>query len=123
MKNETTMKKLLAFLPILALAVNAPTPTYAWSNQLQYRSTTCQVQRGTEIISRGKCNAGFAGDGVVRVIKYRWPNGAVELSVVGQSGTDFHGDDPTCLMNRYTDGDTLMFCTVGSQSDLGLRGD
>jgi hypothetical protein len=93
----------------------------AWSN-LQYRTTTCQAQRGPEIIAVGKCNAGFAGDGVVRVIKVWWPNGEVELSVVGQSGTYFHGD-PTCLANYYDNGDKLIVCTVGSLKDLRIQGD
>jgi len=111
---------LLALLPLAALSLASP--VHAGYNNLQYRSTTCQVQRGDVVISRGRCNAGFAYDTAVRVIKYWWPNGGAELSVVGQSGTTFHGD-PTCLVNKYTDGDELTFCTVGSTYDLGIIGD
>ena len=114
------MKKLLALLPVAALSFAAP--AHAWSNQLQYRSTTCQVQRGSTIISRGKCNAGFAYDTAIRVIKYQWPDGGSELSVVGQQGTTFH-DDSSCLINYYNDGDTLIFCTEASSHDLGIQCD
>ncbi len=120
MTYDTYMKKLLALLPVAALGFAAP--AHAWSNQLQYRSTTCQVQRGSEIISRGKCNAGFAYDTAIRVIKYQWPDGKPELSVVGQQGTTFH-DDSSCFVNHYTNGDKLMFCTEASPYDLGIRGD
>jgi hypothetical protein len=114
------MKTLLALLPVVALFL--ATPARAWSN-LQYRSTNCQVQRGDVVISRGKCNAGFAYDTAVRVIKYWWPEGGSELSIVGQQGTTFHGGDPTCLVNNYTGGDRLIICTIGSTSNLGIIGD
>ena len=114
------MKKVLALLPLAALFLASP--AHAWSNNLQYRSTTCQVQRGDVVISRGKCNAGFAYDTAIRVIKYWWPEGRSELSVVGQQGTTFHGDS-TCLINNYVNGDQLTFCTTGSTYDLGIIGD
>jgi len=114
------MKKSLAFLPFVFLAF--ANPALGWSGNLQYRSTTCQVQRGSTIISRGKCNAGFAYDTAIRVIKYQWPDGEAELSVVGQQGTTFH-EDSSCLINHYNNGDTLIFCTEASSYDLGIQGD
>ena len=121
------MKKLLPL--ILALAsVAIATPANAQWRSLQYRSTTCQVQRGEVIISRGKCNAGFAYDTAVRVIKYWWPEGGVELSVVGQQGTTFHSNSAydnnnTCLVNHYKGGDELIICTEKTSSQLGIFGD
>ena len=121
------MKKLLPLiLAVASVAIAAP--ANAQWRSLQYRSTTCQVQRGDVIISRGKCNAGFAYDTAIRVIKYWWPEGGVELSVVGQQGTTFHpnsayGDNRTCLVNNYKGGDELMICTVKSGYELGIMGD
>jgi len=119
-RNHTVKKLLPLILAVASVAIAAPANAQ-WRN-LQYRSTTCQVQRGEVIISRGKCNAGFAYDTAIRVIKYWWPEGDVELSVVGQQGTTFHGDS-TCLINNYKGGDELIICTVKSGYELGIMGD
>ena len=94
----------------------------AWDG-IQYRSTTCQVQRSSQIISSGRCNAGFGDDGNIRVIKYYWPGGKPELSIIGQQGTEFSDSDRECLVSHYSDGDALLFCTVNSPEELGITGD
>lgn len=112
----------MKFFYALASALIIGGPAHAWSNQLQYRSTTCQVEKNGEVISRGRCNAGFAYDTAVRVIKYWWPGGEPELSVVGQQGTQF-GSNGDCLVNHYDNGDTLAICTEKSSYELGIMGD
>lgn len=104
-------------------SVAAPRPSLAWSNQLQWRTTTCQVEQDGQVIATSKCQAAFAYDTAVRAIKY-WdaPTNRWTYDEVGQAGVRF-GNVPECLVTRYTDGTEQATCTVPSVTDLGIVGD
>jgi hypothetical protein len=112
---------LLALLPLAALSFAAP--VHAQYNQLQWRTTTCQVEQDGRVIATGKCQAGFAYDTAVRAIKY-WdaPTNRWTYDEVGQAGVSF-GSARECLVTRYTDGTEQATCTVPTPEQLGIYGD
>jgi hypothetical protein len=115
------MKKLLALLPAAALAF--ATPAHAWSNQLQWRTTTCFITDGNRVIERGNCSAAFAYDTAIRAIKYRWANGREQYFEVGQNASFNRDGVSECLDVSFTDGDLWAFCTSASPDQLGIQGD
>jgi hypothetical protein len=116
-EDKAMNKTLLSLLLLPALGL----PAQAQSN-LQWRSTTCQVEQDGRVIATGKCQAGFAYDTAVRAIKY-WDAPAKRWTYdeVGQAGVSF-GNARECLVTRYTDGAVQATCTVPTPEQLGIKG-
>jgi hypothetical protein len=116
MINKTAFS---SFATLASLLISA-NPALA-NRGFQWRSTTCQVEGNNQVLSSSRCSAGFASDGVIRAVKYYWPDGEAEYLEVGQNA-NFTGSSD-CVEVNYTDGDTWSFCTTPSASQLGIMGD
>jgi hypothetical protein len=110
--------KLLA--SALALSAALGLPAHAQSN-LQWRSTTCQIEENGEIIATNKCHAGFAYDTAIRAIKY-WDNDHWTYDQVGNPGVSFSATRE-CMSINYTNGQHQFVCTTSTPEQLGIIGD
>jgi hypothetical protein len=113
------VKKLLLLLAPIVLTA----PAHAWSNQLQWRSTTCQLEQDGNVIAVSKCKAGFAYDTAIRAVKY-WDEGLGQwlYHEVGRPGVSF-GNVRECVQVNYVGGEQQAFCTTQTPEQLGIQGD
>lgn len=115
------MKRL--FLAAAFAVVGFAPAAKAWSNELQWRTTQCQVQEGSTIIATNKCQAAFAYDTAIRAMKF-WdgPNNRWIYLEIGRDGATF-ANDSECINVNYENGLNQLFCTVPTSVQLGIQGD
>jgi hypothetical protein len=120
--NKAILSSLIAITTGLASPVSAG--QYRPPGSLQWVTTQCQVQKGSDIIEYSTCNAGFASDTAVRAIKYTRKDGSKAYWEVNDPGVTFAGpNDRECLNINFTDGSTELLCTVKTPEQLGIIGD